>query len=148
MEKKRTTNDNPQAGTRPDIWLTHAASDDAKRAYFNAPAKQGTGNASRQRASIRKPIPCNILIRVGSTCILARKVHDISLVGAFVDMDTAGLMEGEIVEVVIGFVYNQRQIEHQISAEVVRVDTGGVGFRFCTYANRTYTDLVNLLYAM
>ena len=148
MDNKRTTQDHPQWVARVDVWLTRAANDDAERVDFNMPSKITTGNATRQRVSIRKPIPCNILVRVGSSYTIARKVHDISLVGAFVEMDTTGLAVGGIVELVIGFAYNQRQIEHPISAEVVRVETEGVGFRFCTYGDRTYTDLVNLLYAM
>jgi hypothetical protein len=148
MDKKRTTQDHPQWVTRVDVWLTRAANDDAERVDFNMPSKIATGNATRQRVSIRKPIPCNILVRVGPSYIIARKVHDISLVGAFVEMDTTDLAEGGIVELVIGFAYNQRPIEHQISAEVVRVEAEGAGFRFCTYDDRTYTDLVNLLYAL
>ena len=93
-------------------------------------------------------MPCAILVKTGSSYVIARKIHDISLVGAFVEMDTTGLTAGSLVELVIGFAYNQRQIEHQISAEVVRIEAEGVGFRFCAYGNRTYTDLVNLLYAL
>jgi PilZ domain len=138
MDNKRSTPDRQQVAIQDDVWLTRAVAD-ATRDDHDA--------SSRQRVSIRKSIPCNMLVRVGSSYVIARRIHDISLVGAFVDMDTAGLAVGDLVEVVIGFVYNQRQIEHQISAEVVRVETDGAGFRFCTYCNRTYTDLVNLLYA-
>lgn len=139
MDNKRATPDRQQGAIQDDAWLTRAVAD-ATRDYHDI--------SSRQRVSIRKSIPCNMLVRIGSSYVIASRIHDISLAGAFVDMDTAGLAVGDLVEVVIGFAYNQRQIEHQISAEVVRVETDGAGFRFCTYGNRTYTDLVNLLYAL
>lgn len=148
MDKKRATPDDQQGAIRADVWLTRAVAANATRDYHDIPPKQSAGTSFRQRVSIRKSMACNILVRIGSSYVIARKVHDISLVGAFVEMDTTGLAAGDLVEVVVGFVYNQRQIEHQISAEVVRVETEGVGFRFCTYGNRIYTDLVNLLYAM
>jgi hypothetical protein len=148
MEKKRTTNDDRQAAAPADVWLTRAVSEDAKRVYFNTPSKIATGKVTRQRASIRKPIPCNILVKVGSSYIVAQNVHDISLDGAFVEMNPASLAKGDFVDVVIEFVYNQRQVEHQISAEVMRLEPEGVGLKFGAYGNRTYTDLVNLLYAM
>jgi hypothetical protein len=148
MDKKRTTNDDRQGTLQADVWRARAVAVDATPAYFNSPPKISADSTLRKRVSIRKSMPCNILVRIGSSYVIARKIHDISLVGAFVEMDTTGLVEGDLVEVVIGFAYIQRQIEHQIAAEVVRVETEGVGFRFCTYGNRTYTDLVNLLYAM
>ena len=148
MDNKRTTPDDQSGAIRADVWLTRAGADDATRGYRDIPSKQSAGTSFRQRVSIRKPMPCSILVKTGSSYVIARKIHDISLVGAFVEMDTTGLAAGNLVELVIGFAYNQRQIEHQISAEVVRVETEGVGFRFCAYGNRTYTDLVNLLYAL
>ncbi len=146
MGKKRVVPDDQPGAVRAD-WLTRAGADDVARGYHDVPAKHSAGSSRRQRVSIRKPTPCNILVKTGSSYVIARKIHDISLVGAFVEMDTTGLAVGNLVDLVIGFAYNQRQIDHQIPAEVVRVETEGVGFRFCTYGNRTYTDLVNLLYA-
>jgi hypothetical protein len=147
MDKKRATPGDPQATIRADVWRTRAVTDDVTRGYHDTSSKQSAGTSLRQRVSIRKPMPCNILVKIGSSYVIARKIHDISLVGTFVEMDTTDLALGDLVELVMGFVYNQRQIEHQISAEVVRIETEGAGFRFCTYGNRTYTDLVNLLYA-
>jgi len=146
MDKKRAVPDDQPGAIRTDVWLTRAVADDT--GYHDIPSKQSAGTSFMQRASIRKPMPCNIFVKIGSSYVIARKIHDISLVGAFVEMDTTDLVMGNLVELVIGFAYNQRQIEHQISAEVMRVETEGVGFRFCTYGNRTYTDLVNFLYAI
>ncbi len=138
MDNKRTTTGDRQGTAQAEIWLTRAAVVDATPA----------DSALRKRVSIRRSMPCHILVKVGTSYVIARKVHDVSLVGAFVEMDTTGLTKGDSVEVVIGFAYNQSQIEHQISAEVVRVETEGAGFRFCAFGNRTYTDLVNFLYAL
>jgi hypothetical protein len=146
MDNKQTRQDDQQRATRSDIWLTHAATDDAKRAWLNTPSKMATGHAARQRDSIRKPTPCHVLVRVGSSHVIADQVHDLSLTGAFVEMDTTGLAMGDFVEVVIGFVYDQRQVEHMITAEVMRIEPQGVGLKFGAYGNHTYTDLVNLLY--
>lgn len=146
MDKKQTTNDARPGVGREEIWLTRATTDDAKRAYFNTPTKPATGSVTSQRASIRKPLSCTLLVRVGSSYLIARKVHDISLAGAFVEMDIANLTTGDFVDVTIEFVYHQRQVEHTLAAEVMRIEPAGVGLKFGTYSNRTYTDLVNLLY--
>jgi hypothetical protein len=102
---------------------------------------------TRQRVGIRKAIACNILVRAGGSYVLAHKIHDISLVGAFVEMDTAGLAVGEIVDIVVDFACGDRQVEHQFTAEITRVEHRGVGLKFNAYGDRTYTDLVNLLYS-
>jgi hypothetical protein len=146
MDKKQTSNGARQGTGREDIWLTRATSDAAKRAYFNTPTTPATGKAISQRGSIRKPISCTLLVRAGSSYLIARKVHDISLAGAFVEMDTTNMATGDFVEVTIEFVYNQRQVEHTLAAEVMRIEPAGVGLKFGAYGNRTYTDLVNLLY--
>ena len=147
MDKKRATSDDRQAAIRTGAWPTPATGE-TTRDRHDMPARRSAGASLRQRVSIRKPMPCSILVKAGSAFVIARKIHDISMVGAFVEMDTTDLAVGDIVEVVIGASYNQRQIEHQISAEIVRIEAGGVGIRFRAYDNRTYTDLVNFLYAM
>jgi len=148
MDNKRATSDDRQAAIRTGVWLTRAVTDEAARDNHGTPSIRSAGASFSRRVGIRKSMPCNIIVKLGSAYVIARKIHDISLVGAFVEMDTTGLAVGDPVEVVIGVSYNQRQIEHQISAEIVRIDTEGVGIRFSTYGNRTYTDLVNFLYAM
>jgi len=147
MDKKRASSEDRQAAVRTGAWPTPATGETTRERH-DTPARRSADTALRQRVSIRKPMPCNILVKVGSAFVIARKIHDISMVGAFVEMDTTDLAVGDIVEVVIGASYNQRQIEHQLSAEIVRIEAQGVGIRFGAYGNRTYTDLVNFLYAM
>lgn len=104
---------------------------------------------SRQRASIRKTVPCTVQVRRGTSYTLATKIDDLSLTGVFVEMDTAGVVIGDTLEVRVAAADRQRQHAHELTlpAEVVRVEQGGVALRFGAYTNRTYTDLVNLLYA-
>ena len=147
MDRKRTANDNRPGVGQADAWLTHAVTPDAAPADFNSQSKISADSALRNRVSIRKIIPCNLLVKIGSSYVIAQKVHDISLVGAFVELNPEGLAKGDFIDIVIGFSCDQRQVEHQIAAEVTRIEAAGVGLRFSGYGNRTYTDLVNLLYA-
>ena len=87
-----------------------------------------------------------MMVNTGPSFVLACKVCDISLAGAFVEMDPAGLVPGDIVDIVIDFDFGSHQTEHQMSAEISRVENQGVGLKFNAYGDRTYTDLVNLLY--
>jgi hypothetical protein len=111
-------------------------------------AVRARGAASqRQRASIRKALPCTLHVRIGASHILTQSVHDLSLTGVFVQTDPTGVAIGDRAEVLIGFVdHGGRPREHRIGAEVVRVQPRGIGLRFDQYGNRAYTDLVNYLY--
>jgi len=147
MDRKKTVIPEQPTSAGPNFWARQASRDlFVQESIVPQPGRDD--RLPRQRVGIRKAVPCSILVKTGSSYILAQKIHDISLVGAYVEMDSTGVLLGDIVDIVIDFAYGERQIEHQISAEVVRVETDGVGFKFCAFGNRTYTDLVNLLYAM
>ena len=120
--------------------------DASDRDWLNSSPKKIHGGLARQRADLRRSVSCNFIVRTGPGFVIARNVHDLSLNGAFVEMDQENLSRGDRVEIVISFVYNQRPVEHQISAEVVRLDPRGVGFRFEPYSDLVYTDLVNLIH--
>lgn len=135
MEKKRFETGNAQPRQAGDIWLAHAA-----HAKFDT--------TLRQRGSIRKAASCSILVRSGTSYSLVRNIHDLSLDGAFVEMNSPDLLHGgDMVEVILSFDDRAEQAEHSIPAEVVRVQHEGVALRFGKYSDRTYTDLVNFLYA-
>ena len=148
MDRKKETVSQQQESSAQGFWTHNAA-----RSHLDPASAPDVSRwvrddrLPRQRVGIRKAVPCSILVKTGASFILARKIHDISLVGAFVDLDTAGLEVGEIVDVVIDFSFGDHQVEHQITAEITRVEQHGVGLKFNAYGNRTYTDLVNLLYA-
>ena len=116
------------------------------RNFDDAPHVSG-GVASRsQRESPRRAPPCNALVRNGSAYVIADVIHDMSLSGLSVELDSAGMTIGDPVEVMLEFSDSRGTINLQLSAEVVRVDPRGVGLRFCAYGDQTYTDLVNLIY--
>lgn len=135
MEKKRFETGNAEVRHAGDIWLARAA-------------VTKVDTTLRQRGSIRKAASCNILVRSGTSYSLVRNIHDLSLDGVFVEMNSPDILHGgDSVEVILSFDAKGQQAEHSISAEVVRVQQEGVALRFGKYDDRTYTDLVNFLYA-
>ena len=146
MEKKPTIQ-GEQSAAQSDIWLVRAVRESIRPDLPAAPAQSPAKASLRERESIRKAIPCTILVNFGTTYAIASDILDISLTGAYVDLDAAGAQLGDAVEVVISFAYQEKQIEHRIPATIVRLQSKGVGMRFEAYNNQTYTDLVNLLYA-
>ena len=135
MDRKRTAQHQTPENLRGDIWLTRSA--------FQKPVPD---TSLHQRGSIRKERACDIFIKSGSSYSLANKIHDLSVDGVFIEIDTRGLVEGDQAEVLISFAYQGRQIEHLLSAEVMRIQEHGVGLKFAQYSDQAYTDLVNLLY--
>ena len=147
MDKRRTVGVEAQGVTGQDFWRRQASQERfASPAPDTGPAHTGP-QLPRRRVGIRKALPCSVLVKSGSSYILARRVHDISLVGAYVEMPPADLTVGQIVDIVIELLAGRHQVDHQITAEVSRIDENGVGLRFSNYGDRAYTDLVNLLYA-
>ncbi len=135
MEKKRFEMDPAQERHPGDIWLARAV---------NARAD----TTLRQRGSIRKAASCSILVRSGTSYSLVRHIHDLSLDGVFVEMNSPDILHGgDSVEVILSFDVKGQQADHSISAEVVRVQHEGVALKFGKYSDQTYTDLVNFLYA-
>lgn len=135
MDRKRTAQQPTPENLRGDIWLT--------RSVFQKPVSD---TSHHQRGSIRKAQACDIFLKSGASYILAEKIQDLSVDGVFIEVDSAGFIEGDRVEVLISFAYQGRQIEHLIAAEVVRKQAQGIGLRFGQYSDQAYTDLVNLLY--
>lgn len=128
MKQNKTQQTADDSGGQNTPWVSHAV--------------------LRQRASIRKTVPCTVQVRVGKNFILATNIHDLSLTGVCLEMNTRGLLVGDNLEVrMVAAGRPLHSAELTLPAEVVRVDAGGAALRFGGYANRTYTDLVNLLYA-
>jgi len=135
MDRKRLTPSDAKSGARADIWLTRSA--------FQKPPVE---TSLHQLGSIRKAPPCDIFVKSGKSYVIAKKIHDLSVDGVFVEIESAGMLEGDRAEVMIGFVYQGQQVEHLIPADVVRIQPEGVGLKFGRYSDKTYTDLVNFLY--
>lgn len=146
MEKKRTIQD-IQSSPHNEVWLARAAAEGAQPNFLEGSPPSRMNTSKHARVSIRRAIPCTILVNFGTTYAIASNIFDISLTGAYVDLDAAGTQLGDAVEVVISFAYQEKQIEHRIPARIVRLQSEGVGLKFEEYDDQTYTDLVNLLYA-
>lgn len=144
MEKKPAADAASSTGRNPRP--PHQAADPVTGSYPDTPRVSGAVLSHSQRVSPRKALPCSVLLYNGTAYVIARAIHDVSLVGAFVEIDTADLALGSIVDVVMEFSAGEHTVDLQLSAEIVRTDEQGVGLRFCAYGDQTYTDLVNLLY--
>ena len=147
VDRKKTIIPEQLTTASPSFWARHASRDMLTQDTAAAPQPGRESRPPRQRIGIRKAVPCSSLVKTGSSYVLARKIHDISLAGAYLEMDSTGLVPGDIVDIVIDFDFGHRQVEHQMSAEISRVEEQGVGLQFNAYGDRTYTDLANLLYA-
>lgn len=117
------------------------------RKFDDVPRVSGGVLARSQRESPRRAPSCRALISNGSSYQIPQAIHDISLVGLFVELEHAAMVLGDMVEIVLEFDGASGAIDLQLSAEVVRIEHNGIGLRFSHYNNQTYTDLVNLLYA-
>lgn len=146
MEKKRTIQDK-QSNAHNEVWLARATSGGVQPDFHEGSPQSRMNTSKHARVSIRRAIPCTILVNFGTTYAIASNIFDISLTGAYVDLDAAGAQLEDAVEVVISFAYQGKQIEHRIPATIVRLQSEGVGLKFEGYDDQTYTDLVNLLYA-
>ena len=129
-----------------DIWPTFGSHGALLSASDHASSGSPGSHPSHQRISIRREIPCTVLVNLGMSYAVVRKIHNLSLGGALVEMDAKGLQIGDLVELVLEFTYEGRVVEQRISAQVERMRQDRVALKFCGYDNRTYTELVNFLY--
>jgi hypothetical protein len=125
-----------------DFWLSRAAREQQAR------APRGDALVPEPRVSLRRRIPLEVLVNYGMTYSVPWRVRDLSLHGAFVEMDAADLQEGSYVEFVLRYRYKDKAFEHRLPAKIARLGADGVALEFGDYDDATYTDLVNLLYAI
>lgn len=135
MDRKFPTYGTP-AGTADQAFWLRRASDGA------APRRPAP------RHSLRRPLNMEALVNHGLTYSSPWPVRDLSLTGAFVEMDAGQLSDGTYVEFVLRYRYLGKLIEHRIPASVARVQADGVALIFGEFDDQTYTDLANLLYAL
>lgn len=146
MDRKPDSDHEVRTDTASGPTPVPSAGAQAVHDFSDVPRVSGDLSSHSQRESPRRALPCNVLVNAGGAYLIAHAIHDISLVGVFVELDSTGLVRGDLVDVVLEFSDPPRTIDIQLSAEVVRIDRAGVGLRFCDYSDQTYTDLVNLLY--
>ena len=100
------------------------------------------------RHSVRRPFGVEAFVNHGLSYSTPWRVRDLSLTGAFVEMDATQLPQGENVEFVLRYRYKNQSVEHRIPATVMRAAPDGVALTFGRYDDQTYTDLANLLFAL
>ena len=100
------------------------------------------------RASPRRSPNLQVLVNHGLTYSIPSQVRDLSLDGAFIEMNTDPFPESSYLEVVLRYHYKGRNVELRLPAVVARVEGRGMAVRFGGYDDQTYTDLANLLYTL
>jgi hypothetical protein len=123
----------PNGGADQPFWLHRAST---------------ARTAARGRHSLRRPLNLNVLVNHGLTYSIPWQVRDLSLDGAYVEIEDGPLPEASYLEVVLRYFYKDRQMELRLPATVARIDGRGMALRFGYYDDQTYTDLANLLYAL
>lgn len=147
MDRTSVTGHNPGSSSNHSPTPSRSGGASDTRNYDDVPRISGGETTHSQRESPRGAPPCSALVKTGAGYVIARAIHDISLAGLYVELDPAGVVLGDLVEVALEFNDTRGIIDLQLTAEVARVERNGVGLRFCDYSDETYTDLVNLIYA-
>ncbi|HKQ30525.1 MAG TPA: PilZ domain-containing protein [Burkholderiales bacterium] len=99
------------------------------------------------RHSLRRRPDLDVLVNYGLAYSRPWQVRDLSMNGAFVEIEGGPLPEMTYVEVVLRYHYKGRDVELRLPATVRRVVGQGMALRFGYYDDQAYTDLANLLYA-
>lgn len=101
-----------------------------------------------QRHSLRRPLHLEVLVNYGLTYSIPWQMRDLSMNGAFVEIEAGPLAESAYLEVVLRYNYKGERVELRLPATVERVEGKGMALRFGPYDDQTYTNLTNLLYAL
>lgn len=143
MERKSFSQQVPAATAEQTFWLGRALEAREAELARNAPVAE-------PRDSIRRPFGIEALINYGLSYSTPWRVRDLSLTGAFVEMETNAeqLPLGAYVEFVLRYRYKNQFVEHRIPATVTRNAPDGLALTFGRYDDKTYTDLANMLYAL
>jgi hypothetical protein len=103
--------------------------------------------ANPPRHSLRRRANLEVLVNHGLTYSMPWHVRDLSLDGAFIEMEAGPLPEATYLELVLRYRYKDRDMELRLPATVSRIVGHGMALHFGYYDDQTYTDLANLLYA-
>ncbi|HEX9627423.1 MAG TPA: PilZ domain-containing protein [Acidiferrobacterales bacterium] len=103
-----------------------------------------------QSLNTRVALPAEVLYKAviddGSSQHLVWKIRDMSMTGAYVEMDVSQLHEGKVVELLLRYSFRGRMIQHRLPAKVVRIQLNGAGLRLSYLEPQTFRDLLALLY--
>lgn len=128
------------------IWIGRASSESLGGTSHPATRLRDHSKDSHLRTSIGAEVPYQAFIDLGTRFAQTWRIRDISMSGAFVEMDIGEMREGVSVEFVFRFHRNGQPVEHRLPATIIRIQRNGVALAFGRYDDETYSDLVSLLY--
>ncbi len=147
MERKITHRERPATVLSDAVWIGRALPQSSEQTWPPKPPLRDHSKDPHLRTSLRAELPYEAVINYGMTYSGAWRVRNMSMSGAFVEMDVGDLQEGAAVEFVIRYSYKGQQMEHRLPATATRIQQNGVALKFGRYDDETYTQLINLLYA-
>ena len=147
MERKITHGGRPAATLSDAVWIGRALPQSSGQVWPPKPPVRDHSKDPHLRTSLRAELPYEAIINYGTTYSGAWRVRDMSMSGAYVEMDVGDLQEGTAVEFVLRYYYKGDPVEHRLPATAMRIQQSGVALKFGRYDDETYTQLINLLYA-
>lgn len=106
------------------------------------------GPAQRLHVPSRRRLPLQVTLNFGLGGCPVLQLRNLSTDGALIELGSHALAEGMLVELVLRCLYKDRPLSLHFGAEIVQVEGGSVLLRFGRYDDQTYTDLVNVMYAL
>jgi hypothetical protein len=132
----------PSAGDH--FWLASLAQQQIHSSVPTADLDPG------QSLNTRVALPADVLYKAviddGGAQHLVWKIRDMSMTGAYVEMDVSQLHEGRVVELLMRYNFRGRMIQHRLPARVVRIQLNGAGLRLSYLEPQAFRDLLALLY--
>ncbi|MHB8345715.1 MAG: PilZ domain-containing protein [Acidiferrobacterales bacterium] len=147
MDRKITRGKPPATSLSDAVWIGRALSQSSEQAWLPKPPLRDHSKDPHLRTSLRAELAYEVIINHGMIISCPGRVRDMSMSGAFVEMDVGDLQEGVAVEFVLRCYYKGERVELRISALATRLQEDGVALNFGRYDDDTYTQLINLLYA-
>lgn len=141
MDRKLLSRGASAEGADQAFWLGRALEARAAERTRDAPVPE-------PRHNVRRSFGIEALVNQGMSYSTPWRVRDLSLTGAFLEMDAAQLPQGTYVEIVFRYRYQKQSFEHRIPGTVTRTAPDGIAVAFGRYDDQTYTDLANLLFAL
>ncbi len=130
------------SGQADEFWLACLA---------QQPAAQSNAGTEAVVPDKRTPLPQDIpyqaaLIDQGMR-YNAWKIRDMSIGGAFLEMDVTQLQDGAIVEFYLQYNRGGRVVRHQFPAKIIRIQLNGLALRFGYFDEQVRSELISLLYS-
>ncbi len=103
------------------------------------------GGGPDQRRSARKPVSMEVTLGQCVTCFGKWLIRDLSLHGVFLAQASELVPVGTVVDVAFRCGSDRRAVMRFVSAQVVRLDAGGMALDFGRYGRGVHAELAALL---